>query len=77
MTILNILCRKNAVRVQGSCSRALEDSDIAGLIAAEVLPALGILFLKDHPASTVHRFIAARSESGHPVTTVDLKKKRI
>ena len=70
-----ILLRTDAVRVQefaGHISRALED--IAGVMATEVLPALDMLCLEDQPVSSDHKFIAARWESGRPVTTVNTRK---
>jgi len=53
-------------------SRALED--IAVVMATEVLPALDMLCLEDQPVSSDHKFIAARWESGRPVTTVNTRK---
>ena len=59
----------------GHLSRALEDSDTAGGMGTDVLPALEMLCLEGHPVSSVHKFIAARSESGHPVTTIDTRQE--
>lgn len=58
-------------KFSGHLSRALEDT--IGVMATEVLPALDMLCLEGQPASSVHKFISARSESGRPVTTVDTK----
>jgi hypothetical protein len=55
----------------GHISRALED--IAGVMATDFMPALDMLCLEDQPASSIDKFIAARSESGRPVTTVDTR----
>jgi hypothetical protein len=57
----------------GHISRALED--IAGLMAAEILPALDLLCLEGQPLSSVDNFIAVRLDSGHPVTVVDTRSK--
>ena len=57
----------------GHISRSLEA--IATAIATEVLPALDVLCLEGEPPSSVHKFIAARSESGRPVTAVDTKRE--
>jgi len=46
----------------------LEDS--AEEVAAQVLPALGLLFLPHQPASSVGKFITVRRDSGRPVTVV-------
>jgi hypothetical protein len=56
----------------GHVSHALED--IPEVMASEVLPALEMLCLTDQPVSSVHKFVAARWESGRPVTTVDTKR---
>ena len=47
---------------------------IAAVMATEVLPALDMLCLEDQPVSSDHKFIAARWESGRPVTTVNTRK---
>ena len=52
-------------------SRSLENT--GAMMATEVLPALDMLCLEDQPMTFAHKFIAARWESGHPVTTVDTK----
>ncbi|KAN0136034.1 hypothetical protein V8E53_006195 [Lactarius tabidus] len=56
----------------GHVSRSLES--ITAVMATEVLPALDMLYLEDQPVSSVHKFIAARSESGRPVTTVNTRE---
>jgi hypothetical protein len=56
----------------GHVSRSLDDIPV--VMATELLPALDMLCLEDQPVSSVHKFIAARSESGLPVTTVDTRK---
>jgi hypothetical protein len=56
----------------GHISRALED--IAGGMPTEILPALDLLCIQDQPVTSVHKFIASRSESDLPVTTVDTRK---
>ena len=56
----------------GHVSRSLENT--AATMANEVLPALDMLCLEDQPMTFAHKFIAARWESGHPVTTVDTKR---
>ena len=43
-------------------------------MSTEVLPALTSLSLKDLPAKSVEKFLAARQTSGYPVTFVDLSK---
>ena len=53
-------------------SRSLENT--GSMMATEVLPALDMLCLEDQPMTFAHKFIAARWESGHPVTTVDTKR---
>ena len=51
-------------------SRALEV--IAnGVTATEVLPALDMLYLEEQSASSIDKFIAARRDSGRPVTIAD------
>ena len=57
----------------GHVSHALEDS--SGGMGAEVLPALEMLCLEGQPVSSFHKFIAARSESGRPVTTIDTREE--
>ncbi|KAN0128288.1 hypothetical protein V8E53_013872 [Lactarius tabidus] len=56
----------------GQVSRSLDD--IPEVMATELLPALDMLCLEDQPVSSAHRFIAARWESGRPVTTVNTRK---
>jgi hypothetical protein len=56
----------------GHVSRALEG--IPEVMATELLPALDMLCLEDQPVSSAHKFIAARWESGRPVTTVNTRK---
>ena len=53
----------------GHVSHTLEASVIPGVVT-EVLPVLEMLCLEGQHVSSVHKFIAARSESNHPVTTV-------
>jgi hypothetical protein len=53
-------------------SRALEGIPV--VMATELLPALDMLCLEDQPVSYAHKFIAARWESGRPVTTVNTRK---
>ena len=48
---------------------ALED--IAEMTAPEVLPALKLLCLEDEPASSIHKYLALRRDSGYPVTFVN------
>jgi hypothetical protein len=57
----------------GHVSRSLENT--AAVMATEVLPALEMLCLEDQPVPSVHKFIAARWESGLPVTTVDTREE--
>jgi hypothetical protein len=47
--------------------------DVNGERATEVLPALDLLCLEDHPVSSVDKFIAVRRDSGRPVTIVNTK----
>ena len=54
----------------GHVSRSLENTAV---MATEVLPALDMICLEGQSVSSGHIFIAARSESGRPVTTVDTK----
>ena len=56
----------------GHVSRALDD--IPEAMATEVLPTLHLLCLEDQPVSSVRKFIAARSEFGRPVTTIDTRR---
>ena len=56
----------------GHVSRSLENT--AATIAAEVLPALDMVCLEGQPMTFAHKFISARWESGHSVTTVDTKR---
>ena len=58
----------------GHVSRALEDWDTHGGMGTEVLPALKMLCLEGQPVSSIHKFIAARSESGRPVTTINTRE---
>jgi hypothetical protein len=53
-------------------SRALEGIPV--VMAIDLLPALDMLCLEDQPVSYAHKFIAARWESGRPVTTVNTRK---
>ena len=53
-------------------SHSLENT--AATMANEVLPALDMLCLEGQPMTFAHKFVAARWESGHPVTTVDTKR---
>ena len=55
----------------GHVSHALEDF-AAGMMAAEVLPALENLCLKGQSVSSVDKFIAARRDSGHPVAILNV-----
>ena len=55
----------------GHVALALED--IAGDMAAEVLPSIDLICLEGQPASSVGKFVAARQLSGRPVTVVDTK----
>jgi hypothetical protein len=56
----------------GHVSRALKG--IPEAMVTELLPALDMLCLEDQPVSPAHKFIAARWESGRPVTTVNTRK---
>ena len=56
----------------GHVSRSLENA--AATMATEVLPALDMLCLEGHFMTFAHKFISARWESGHSVTTVDTKR---
>ena len=56
----------------GHVSRSLENT--AATIAAEVLPALDMVCLEGQPMTFAHKFISARWESGHSVTTVDTER---
>ncbi|KAN0128315.1 hypothetical protein V8E53_013899 [Lactarius tabidus] len=58
--------------IAGHFSRLL--GDIPEAMATELLPALDMLCFADQPVSSAHRFIAARWESGRPVTTVNTRK---
>ncbi|KAH9169983.1 hypothetical protein EDB89DRAFT_2230940 [Lactarius sanguifluus] len=57
----------------GRVSPVLED--IAGDPVTEFLPALELLCLEDQPISSVDQFLAARRDSGHPVTIVNTKEE--
>ena len=56
----------------GQVSHVLENTDVT--MANEVLPVLDMLCLEGQPMTFAHKFIAARWESGHPVTTVDTER---
>ena len=56
----------------GHVSRSLENT--AATMATEVLPALDMVCLEDQPMTFAHKFISARWESGHSVTTVDTER---
>ena len=56
----------------GHVSRSLENT--AATMVTEVLPALDMLCLEGQPMTFTHKFISARWESGHSVTTVDTKR---
>jgi hypothetical protein len=63
-------------KIAGDISRALEEIDgDDGVTVTEVLPALELLCLEDQPMSSVDNFVAARQDSGHPVTIVNTKKE--
>ena len=55
-------------------SHALQVID-DGMMATEVLPALDTLCVEGQFASSVNKFIAARRESGRPVTFVNTEKE--
>ena len=57
----------------GYVSHALEDSP--GMTAAGVLPALDMLCLEGQPVLSVDGFIAARRDSGLPVTVVNSRNE--
>jgi hypothetical protein len=61
--------------VQGSKQLALQIAlaldGVGEEMIAEVLPALTSLLLEDQPVRSVEKFLAARQNSGHPVTFVD------
>ena len=57
-------------------SRALEVI-AEGVMATAVLPALDMLCLEGRSASSVDKFIAARRDSGRPVTIIDTKREII
>ena len=57
-------------------SRAPED--IADrMIAIDVLPALDVLWLEEQSVSSVNKFIAARRNSGRPVTIVNMQAELV
>ena len=56
----------------GHVSRSFENT--AATMATEVLPALDMVCLEGQPMTFAHKFISARWESGHSVTTVDTKR---
>jgi hypothetical protein len=60
-------------KLAGPISRALEE--IAGVRATYFLPVPDTLCVEEQPVSSIHKFIAARSESGRPVTTVDSRSE--
>ena len=49
---------------------ALED--MTAEMVAEAFPSLDLIYIKDQPASSVEKFVAARKLSGRPVTVLDL-----
>jgi hypothetical protein len=53
----------------GHVSRSLEN--IPAVMATEILPSLDMLCVEDQPASSIRRFIAARSKSGRPVAIIN------
>ncbi|KAH9160763.1 hypothetical protein EDB89DRAFT_1375053 [Lactarius sanguifluus] len=66
-----------ALSVQAKLSRsvALALKDVTGARAAEVLPALELLCLKNRSVTHVKEFVAARRNMGRPVTFVDKIRK--
>jgi len=58
-------------RLAGHVALALEAVTVE--MAAEVLPALDLICLESHVASSVEKFVAARQLSGRPVTVVDTR----
>ena len=76
---LQLLCPFSSVQTlfvskefAGHVSRSLKNT--AATMANEVLPALDMLCLEGQPMTFAHKFVAARWESGHPVTTVNTKR---
>ena len=73
---LEFLRRFNAVKVltvQDDLSRhvALALKNVTGASAAEVLPALELLFLENRSVRSVEEFVAARWNAGRPVTFIN------
>ena len=73
---LEFLHRFNAVKVltvQDDLSRhvALALKNVTGASAAEVLPALELLFLENRSVRSVEEFVAARWNAGRPVTFIN------
>ncbi|KAH9037532.1 hypothetical protein EDB84DRAFT_1137820 [Lactarius hengduanensis] len=53
----------------GHVALALEDT--VGVTVNEVLPSLDLIYLADHPTSSIEKFVAARRLSGRPVTVIE------
>jgi hypothetical protein len=73
---LDLLQPFTAVRslsVQAGLSQrvALALKNVTGVGAAEVMPALELLYLENQPVTSVGKFIAARQKVGRPVTFVN------
>ena len=54
-------------------SVALALEAITAEMVAEVLPFLDLVYLEDHPPSSVEKFVASRRYTDHPVTVVNSK----
>jgi len=73
--LLRLFTSVQTLFVSGKFARyiACALQDLNGEMATEVLPALDLLCLEDHPVSSVDNFIAVRRDSGRPVTIVTTK----
>jgi hypothetical protein len=66
-----------ALSVQAGLSRhvVIALKNLTGEMAAEVLPALELLFLQKWPMAYLDKFVAARQDVGHPVTVINKRSE--
>ncbi|KAI9435977.1 hypothetical protein H4582DRAFT_2100059 [Lactarius indigo] len=71
--LLRKLSSMRTLRISGRFARhvTLALEDLAGEMAAEVLPVLDLIYLDDQPVTSVEKFLTARRISGRPVTIAD------
>ena len=73
LDLLRSFTAVRSLRVQAGLSQrvALALKNVTGVGAAEVIPALELLYLENQPVASVEKFIAARKNVGRPVTFVN------